>query len=262
VPLLVDSHCHLNFDPLISDLPGVLERARENRIGHMLCVSVTLETFPQVRDIAHAHQNIYASVGVHPNERDGVDPSADDLCRLADDARIVAIGETGLDYYRTEGMVDWQHTRFRRHIQAARTSGKPLIVHTRDAAADTLRIMAEEGAGEAGGVMHCFTESWEVARAALDMNFYISFSGIVTFRNAEALREVARRVPSDRLLVETDAPYLAPVPFRGKSNEPGYVRYVAEYIAALRGEPIEDVTEYTTDNFFKLFRAAQPVTGV
>ncbi len=256
--LLVDSHCHLNFDPLVSDLPAVLGRARDNGVGHMLCVSVTLEAFPQIRDLAGAHSNIYASVGVHPNEKAGRDPTVEDLTGLAADPRIVAIGETGLDYYRTAGTVDWQQERFRRHIRAAKATGKPLIIHTRDAAADTVRIMAEEGAGAAGGVMHCFTESWEVARAALDMNFYISFSGIVTFRNAEALRDVARQVPTDRLLVETDAPYLAPVPFRGKPNEPAYVRYVAECVAGLRGLPFEALAEQTTRNFFDLFRAAQP----
>jgi len=258
VSLLVDSHCHLNFDPLVSDLPAVLGRARDNGVGHMLCVSVTLEAFPQVRDLAGAHSNIYASVGVHPNEKAGRDPTVEDLTGLAADPRIVAIGETGLDYYRTAGTVDWQQERFRRHIRAAKATDKPLIIHTRDAAADTVRIMAEEGAGAAGGVMHCFTESWEVARAALDMNFYISFSGIVTFRNAEALRDVARQVPMDRLLVETDAPYLAPVPFRGKPNEPAYVRYVAECVAGLRGVPFEALAEQTTRNFFELFRAAQP----
>lgn len=253
---LVDSHCHLDFDPLGTDLPAVLERARVNGVQHMLCVSVTLEAFPRVRDIAHAHSHIYASVGVHPNEREGKDPSADELTALASDARIVAIGETGLDYYRIEGDVDWQQNRFRQHIRAARASAKPLIIHTRDAAADTLRIMQEEGAGEIGGVMHCFTESWEVARAALDQNFYISLSGIVTFRNADALREVAKKVPLDRLLVETDSPYLAPVPFRGKTNEPAYVRHVAECLADVRQQPVATIADQTTRNFFSLFRGA------
>lgn len=251
--LLVDSHCHLNFDPLGSDVPSVLARARDNGIGHFLCVSVTLEAFPQVRDLAHAHSNIYASVGVHPNEREGKDPSVEDLVGLADDPRIVAIGETGLDYYRIDGPTDWQQDRFRRHIRAAKATRRPLIIHTRDAAADTLRIMKEEGAEDIGGVMHCFTESWDVARAALDMNFYISLSGIVTFRNADSLREVARQVPIDRLLVETDAPYLAPVPMRGKPNEPAYVKYVAESIASLRGMTFEALAEQTTRNFFTLF---------
>jgi TatD DNase family protein len=253
---LVDSHCHLNFDPLGSDLPAVLERARASEVRQMLCVSVTLEAFPQVLTIAQQHSHIYASVGVHPNEHEGRDPTAEEIVALAQNARVVAIGETGLDYYRTEGALDWQHSRFRQHIRAARASGKPLIIHTRDAAADTLRIMDEEGAGEVGGVMHCFTESWEVARAALDMNFHISFSGIVTFRNAEALRDTARQVPTDRLLIETDAPYLAPVPFRGKPNEPAYVRRVAECLAESRNQSLAVVAERTTDNFFSLFRGA------
>lgn len=257
--LLVDSHCHLDFDALASDLPAVLERARQNGIGHFLCVSVTLEKFPGIRELAHKHPHIYASVGVHPNEKEGADPSTEQLIELANDPRVVAIGETGLDYFRTEGALDWQQNRFRRHIQASRMTGKPLIIHTRDASADTLRLMQEERAAEVGGVMHCFTESWEVARAALDMNFYISFSGIVTFRNADALREVALKVPADRLLVETDAPYLAPVPFRGKTNEPAYVRHVAEFLANLRAEPLEKLTEQTTRNFFQLFKAAKPV---
>jgi TatD DNase family protein len=253
---LVDSHCHLNFDPLISDLPAVLDRAQANGVREMLCVSVTLEAFPQVRDLAHRHAHIYASVGVHPNERGGQEPSAGDLVALAGDPRVVAIGETGLDYYRSEGDLEWQRDRFRQHIRAARASGKPLVVHTRDAAADTLQLMRKEGAGEVGGVMHCFTESWDVAREALDMNFYISLSGIVTFRNAEALRATARQVPGDRLLIETDAPYLAPVPYRGKTNEPAYVRHVAECLADVRGELLSAVADRTTRNFFDLFRNA------
>lgn len=253
---LVDSHCHLNFDSLASDLPAVLERARLNGVGHMLCVSVTMETFPQVHSIALDHPHVYASVGVHPNERAGVDPSVEELIGAAADDRVVAIGETGLDYYRIDGATDWQQARFRRHIQAARKSKKPLIVHTRDAAADTLKLMQEENAAEVGGVMHCFTENWDVARAALDMNFYISFSGIVTFRNAESLRAVARQVPADRLLIETDSPYLAPVPMRGKTNEPAYVRHVAEYLAGVRGESLESLAARTTANFFTLFPAA------
>lgn len=229
----------------------------------MLCVSVTLESFPEIRAIAGAHANIYASVGVHPNERDGRDPTRDELVALANDDRVVAIGETGLDYFRSKddvgGDMSWQQQRFRAHIQAARTARKPLIIHTREAADDTLRLMREERAGEAGGVMHCFTESWEVARAALDLGFYISLSGIVTFRNAEALREVAKQVPADRLLIETDSPYLAPVPFRGKSNEPAFVRHVAECVAGLRGVSLEELADRTTRNFFDLFRAAVPV---
>ena len=254
---LVDSHCHLNFEPLNAELPAVLTRANASGVSHMLCVSVTLESFPAVQAIAHAHDHIYASVGVHPNERDGEDPSVEALCALAADARVVAIGETGLDYFRSQGDMGWQQERFRRHIRAARAARKPLIIHTRDAAADTLRIMQEEGAGEIGGVMHCFTESWEIARAALDLNFCISFSGIVTFKNAEALRDVARQVPAERILVETDSPYLAPVPYRGKTNEPSYVRQVAECVATVRSEPLAAVAAQTTKNFFDLFTHAR-----
>ena len=256
---LVDSHCHLNFEPLNAGLEDVLQRARDNGVGHMLCVSVTLETFPEIRTLARSHPHVFASVGVHPNETEGREPAIDDLVNLADDKRVVAIGETGLDYFRSQGDMSWQQERFRRHIRAAKQSGKPLIIHTREAADDTLRIMREEGAGAIGGVMHCFTESWEVARAALDLNFHISFSGIVTFRNADALREVARQVPDDRLLIETDAPYLAPVPFRGKTNEPAFVRHVAECLANLRQSDMDSIADITTRNFFALFRHAVPV---
>ncbi len=256
---LVDSHCHLNFEPLHNTLDDVLRHARDNGVGHMLCVSVTLETFPEIRALAHAHPHIFASVGVHPNEREGQEPTVDELVDLAKDNRVVAIGETGLDYYRSQGDMAWQQERFRRHIRAAKKSDKPLIIHTRDAAADTLRIMREEGAADIGGVMHCFTESLQVAHEALDLNFYISFSGIVTFRNADALREVAKMVPTDRLLVETDAPYLAPMPFRGKTNEPAYVRHVAECLANVRQASLESIAESTTQNFFRLFRTAKAV---
>ncbi len=222
----------------------------------MLCVSVTLEAYPEIQRLAHQHANIFASVGVHPNETEGRDPTVDELVTLAHDARVVAIGETGLDYYRSQGDMTWQQQRFRHHIRAAKKCGKPLIIHTRDAALDTLRIMREEGAGDIGGVMHCFTESEEVARAALDLNFYISFSGIVTFRSAEALRAVAKIVPSDRLLIETDSPYLAPVPFRGKTNEPAFVRHVADCLATVRELPMVSIAEITTRNFFTLFKHA------
>lgn len=256
-PPLVDSHCHLNFEPLGASIDGVLHNARANGVAHMLCVNVTIETFAQVRAVAHRYIDVSASVGVHPNERDVHEPTIDELVDLATDARVVAIGETGLDYYRSQGDFSWQHERFRRHIRAAKRCRKPLIIHTRDAASDTLRIMAEEGAGEVGGVMHCFTESWEIARQALDQGFHISFSGIVTFRNAGTLREVARQVPLGRLLVETDAPYLAPVPHRGKTNEPAFVRYVAECIAEVRGQDLATVAAATTENFFGLFSAAR-----
>lgn len=254
--LLVDSHCHLDFPDLAANLDALLDGMKENGVGHALCVSVNLEDFPRVQALAEAHANLYASVGVHPDYENLAEPQAAQLAVLARHPRIVAIGETGLDYFRLKGDLEWQRERFRQHIRAARASGKPLIIHTRAAAADTLRIMAEEGADAVGGVMHCFTESWEVAQQAMEMNFYISFSGIVTFRNAAALKDVARRIRLDRMLVETDSPYLAPVPHRGKLNQPAYVRYVAQEIAALRGIDMREVATATTENFFNLFKAA------
>lgn len=251
--MLVDSHCHLDFPELAGDLPGVLATMRENDVGAALCVSVTLEDFPKVLALAEQHENLYASVGVHPDYPDLREPSAAELVELAQHPKVVAIGETGLDYYRLTGDLEWQRERFRVHIRAARRARKPLIIHTRAAAADTLRLMREEGAGEAGGVMHCFTESWEVAEGALAMGFYISFSGIVTFKSAKDLKEVARRVPLDRLLVETDSPYLAPVPHRGRTNQPGWVIHVAEEVARLHEIPFSEVATQTTANFYKLF---------
>ena len=255
--MLVDSHCHLDFPELAEQTESVLARMRDNGVTHALCVSVTLEAFPQVRALAERHSNIYASVGVHPDYPDVPLITEATILALADHPRIVAIGETGLDYYRIQGEREWQRERFRTHIRSARRCGKPLIVHTREAAEDTLRIMKEEGADQPGGVMHCFTGSWDEARAAIDLGFHISFSGIVTFKNAGALREVARKMPLDRMLVETDAPYLAPVPFRGKTNEPALVRYVAEAIAQERGVPLERIAEATSLNFFRLFRIEQ-----
>lgn len=257
--LLVDSHCHINFDPLGQELEQVLQRAREHGVGHMLCVAVNIEDFPEVRALAQTHDNVFASVGVHPNHQHDHEPSVEELVTLASGDEVVAIGETGLDYFRNAGDMAWQHERFRKHIAAARQCGKPLIIHTRDAKEDTLRIMEEEGAAEAGGVMHCFVEDRETAKRALDMGFYISFSGIVTFKSAQELREVAKQVPADRMLVETDCPYLAPVPFRGKTNEPAFVKYVAECVAELRGETLAQLTENTTRNFFKLFGTARQV---
>ena len=254
---LVDSHCHLDFPELAGQLESVFALMRENQVERALCVSVTLEDFPRVRRLAEVHAHIYASVGVHPDHEGIAAVTAGELVRLADHPRVVAIGETGLDYFRLKGDLEWQRERFRTHIRAARECGKPLIIHSREAAADTLRIMAEEGAGETGGVMHCFTESWEVAEAAIAMGFYVSFSGIVTFKNAKALKEVARRVPLEKLLVETDAPYLAPMPHRGKTNQPGYVRHVAEEIARLKGVTLDRVADSTTENFFKLFNVAR-----
>jgi TatD DNase family protein len=252
--MLVDSHCHLDFPELAERLDDVLHRMHENGVSHALCVSVTLEDFPRIREIAERHANIYATVGVHPDHSDAGAVNADELVQLAQHPKVLAIGETGLDYFRLKGDLEWQRERFRTHIRAARACGKPLVVHTRAAAADTVRILTEERAGETGGVMHCFTESWETAQAALDLGLYISFSGIVTFKNARELQEVARKVPLDRLLVETDAPYLAPVPHRGKTNEPAYVRHTAEAIARLRDTPFSEIAERTSRNFRTLFK--------
>jgi TatD DNase family protein len=252
--MLVDSHCHLDFPELTARLDSILALMRENEVTHALCVSGTLEDFPKVKALAEKHAHLFASVGVHPDYEDLPVVTADQLADLADHPKVVAIGETGLDYYRLTGDLEWQRERFRTHIRAARQCTKPLIVHTRAAAEDTIRIMREEGAEQSGGVMHCFTESWEVARAALDLGFYISFSGIVTFKNAAALKEVAKKVPLDRVLVETDSPYLAPVPYRGKTNEPGLVKHVAEEVARLKGLSFEQIASATSNNFFNLFK--------
>ena len=255
--MLVDSHCHLDFPELQADFPAVLANMRANGVTHALTISTTLETFAAVLGVARSQPNVWCSAGVHPDERrDGREADLAELLGMADDPKVVAIGETGLDYYRVEGDTEWQRERFRIHIRAARECGKPLVIHTREAAEDTLRIMREERAGEVGGVMHCFTETWETAQAALDLGFHISFSGIVTFKNAAALREVAKQVPLDRLLVETDSPYLAPVPYRGKVNRPGWVKFVAEGVASLRGVEFDELAAATTANFFRLFRAA------
>jgi TatD DNase family protein len=251
--MFVDSHCHLDFPQLVERKDEILALMRQNNVDAALCVSVTLEAFPNVLALAHAHDNLYASVGVHPDNADCEEPDVARLLALADDPRVVAIGETGLDYYWHKDKPEWQRERFRNHIRAARQCGKPLIIHTRDSAEDTLRLMREEGADVPGGVMHCFTETREVAEAALDLGFYISFSGIVTFKNAKALKEVAQFVPMDRMLIETDSPYLAPVPHRGQTNEPGFVRHVAEHIADLRGVTLDVVAQHTTENFRKLF---------
>jgi TatD DNase family protein len=257
--MLVDSHCHLDFPELRADLAGVMSRMSDNGVTHALTISTTLETFPAVREVARSQSNLWCTAGVHPDERrDGREASVDELVDMAADPKVVGIGETGLDYFRVEGDTEWQRERFRIHIRAARRCGKPLVIHTRASAEDTLRIMREENAREVGGVMHCFTETWDVAKAAMDEGFHISFSGIVTFKNAKDLKEVARRVPMDRMLVETDSPYLAPVPHRGQSNQPAFVRHVAEEIAALRGIALEEVARATTQNFFGLFRHARP----
>jgi TatD DNase family protein len=252
--MLIDSHCHIDFEEYAGRIPQILGDMARNQVTHALCVCVNLADFPRVLALAESHSQFFASVGVHPDQVEDASPKVNDLVLRARHAKIVAIGETGLDYYRQNGDLEWQRARFRTHIRAARECGKPLIIHTREAGEDTLRIMREEGASQAGGVMHCFTETLELARAAIELNFYISFSGIVTFKNALAIKEVAKSVPLERMLVETDSPYLAPVPQRGKTNQPGWVRHVAEEIARLRGIPFEAVAEATTANFFRLFK--------
>ena len=253
---LVDSHCHLDMLDLAphgGELAPVLAHARSQGVCHMLCVSIDMETLPAMLRLVEPLADVSASAGVHPNEQHGVEPEVDDLVRLSHLPKVVAIGETGLDYFRVEGEPEWQRERFRRHIAAARLARKPLIVHSRDAFRDTLRILDDERARDAGGVMHCFTGTWLQARRVLDLGFYVSFSGIVTFNSARDIREAATKVPLERMLIETDSPYLAPVPHRGRSNHPGYVRHVAECIAGLRGIPVEEVAAATTANFQRLF---------
>ena len=257
--MLVDSHCHLDrldLSEFSGSLDAALKNATEHGVGHMLCVCIDLEHFSDVLAPAIQHNNIFASVGVHPTHTGGQEPSAHDLVELANHERVVAIGETGLDYYYSKGDLEWQRDRLRVHIDAAKQTQKPLIIHMRDATDDTLAILKEESADKAGGVMHCFVEDWETAKRALDLGFYISFSGIVTFKNAIALKEVATKAPLDMILVETDSPYLAPTPFRGKTNQPAYVKYVAEHVAELRGMKTTELIDATTNNFFKLFRHA------
>lgn len=252
---LVDSHCHLDT---LTDVDAILAHAEKEGVGHMLCVCITLKDFPRMLELVKQHSHLSATVGLHPNEQDIVaEPTADELVLLSQDEKIVGIGETGLDYFRSQGDLEWQRDRFRQHIRAAKLVNKPLIVHTRQAKEDTIRIMREEDAASASGVMHCFTEDWEMAQQALDMGFYISFSGIVTFKNAAIIQDVAKRAPLDRILIETDSPYLAPNPHRGKANEPAYVRYVADFIAEIRGLEVLEVARHTTENFFTLFKGAK-----
>ena len=253
---LVDSHCHLDrldLTALGGDIVDVMANARQLDVNQMLCVAINLALWPDMMALVEQFDNVYASVGVHPNEDEGEDPTVERLVQLAAHPKVIAIGETGLDYFRSEGDVEWQRERFRRHIAAAKQTGKPLIIHSRDAQPDTLNIMAKEGADQVGGIMHCFVDDWHTAQRAIELNFVISFSGIVTFKTATELKEVARQCPLDKMLVETDAPYLTPVPYRGKSNQPGYTRYVAEHIAELKGITLEEVANATTDNFFRLF---------
>ena len=255
--MLVDSHCHLNFPELLANLPAIKQSMQDNQVGHALCISVTLPDFPQVLALADQNENFYASVGVHPDYEDIQEPTVDELIKLANHPKVIAIGETGLDYFRLTGDLEWQRTRFRTHIRAAIATGKPLVIHTRNSPEDTLRIMREENAQQVGGVMHCFTESLDVALEAIALGFYISFSGIITFKNAQTIKEVAKHVPLDRILVETDSPYLAPTPYRGKTNQPSYVKHVAEEVANLRGISFDELAAATTENFFRLFKHAK-----
>lgn len=260
--MFVDSHCHLSFPELKARLDGIVAEMAAGEVGAALCICTAMEEFPEVLSVADSQPHFWASVGVHPDTENMTEPSVEDLCRHARNPKVVAIGETGLDYYRLEGRslaeMEWQRERFRVHIRAARQAGLPLIIHTRSASEDTLRLMAEEGADQAGGVFHCFTETREVARAALDMGFLISFSGILTFKNAAELREVARMVPLDRCLIETDSPFLAPVPHRGKTNTPAYVPLVAAELARQKGLSVEEVAQATTQNFERLFNLSLP----
>lgn len=252
--MLVDSHCHLDFPDFTGKEQEFIDLMTANQVGHALIAGVTLERFPAVLALAERFPQFYAAVGVHPDtEGEAAEPDIDTLVRLSQHSKVVAIGETGLDYYRLTGDLEWQRERFRVHIRAAKLTGKPLIIHTREAAADTLRLLREEDAGQVGGVFHCFTETTEIAAAALDLGFHISLSGIVTFKNALQIKEVAQFVPLERLLVETDAPYLAPVPFRGKLNHPALVRHVADEIARLRTIPFDELMAATTANFNRLF---------
>ena len=256
---LIDSHCHLDFDGLSNRLPEVLAAMNANDVGGCMTIGVTLEEASQVLAIAEAHDQVFASVGVHPEYADHQEPDVDTLCALAQHPKVLAIGETGLDYHWHKDRPEWQRERFRVHIRAAKAMKKPLVIHTREAAEDTLAILKEEGASEVGGILHCFTESLAVAEAAIALGFYISISGIVSFKKAEQVHEVARSIPLDRLLVETDSPYLAPVPYRGKPNEPAYVKHVAEAIADLRQISYAEVAEASSHNFLRLFPASASV---
>lgn len=257
--MFVDSHCHLDFPEYANQVPALLERMKAAGVTHAMCISVDMPDFPNVLALVKAHENLFATVGTHPDYENTPEPSEDQLVELANHPKILAIGETGLDYYRigdrTYDQMEWQRERFRTHIRAAKRANKPLIIHTRSASEDTIRILKEEGGGQVAGVMHCFTETWDVAQAAMELGFYISFSGIVTFKNAKELQETCKKVPLDRMLIETDAPFLAPIPHRGKINEPAWVSHVGEFIANLRGIPVEELAHATTHNFKTLFKA-------
>lgn len=256
VSQLVDSHCHLDrldLTPYEGDLGRAIAAARDVGVDHMLCVAISLGKLPDVIGIAEQYDGVHASVGVHPLQESDADVTVEELAALADHPKVVAIGETGLDYFYDKDRAEEQQVQFIKHMQAARVARKPVIIHTRDAQEDTLKIIRDEGDVDQGGVLHCFTESWDMASQALDMNYYISLSGIVTFNSASELREVAKKIPLDRLLIETDSPYLAPVPFRGKKNEPKYVAEVARFLAELRGISVEELAQITRENYFKLF---------
>ncbi|MCG7983121.1 MAG: TatD family hydrolase [Candidatus Thiodiazotropha lotti] len=257
--MLVDSHCHLDrvaLDHYANDFSQFVTSTLDGGISHMLCVSIDLESWPSMVSLVESYPQISVSVGVHPNDRERHDPTPDELVELAQHPKVVAIGETGLDYFHGKGDLDWQRNRFRQHIEAAKQAELPLIIHTRDAREDTLSIMQSQGADRAGGVMHCFTENWSMAEQALEMGFFISFSGIITFKNAADLREVVKQVPMQQLLIETDSPYLAPVPYRGKPNQPIYVHQVAECVAEIKGVSVEHVAAQTTENYYRCFPLA------
>lgn len=258
--MFIDSHCHLDrldLTPFHGEFALLMREAEMQRVRYMLCVSIDLESYPGMRLLVDGYDNVSVSVGVHPNEHVSEEPSVEKLVILAKDGKVVAVGETGLDYYRSSGSLDWQRERFRQHIRAAKLVGKPLIVHSREAREDTIKLLREESADEVGGVFHCFTEDWETARRVLDLGFFISFSGIVTFRSAQSIQDVARKIPEDRFLIETDSPYLAPIPFRGKPNYPFYVKHVAQCIADLRGVSLDRVADLSSDNFYRLFSTAR-----
>lgn len=251
--VFIDSHCHVNFPELSEDYTDIAVRMAQNRVKMALCVSVNLPDWDGLMRMVEREPTLWASVGVHPDYENEIEPTVQDLLSRAKHPKVVAIGETGLDYFRLTGDLDWQRARFRTHIQAARQAKLPLIIHTRQACEDTVRILREEDADKAGGVMHCFTESWEMAQQCMELGFYISFSGIVTFKNARDLQETAKKMPMDRLLIETDSPYLAPVPHRGKRNDPSLVVHVAEKIAELKGVPVQAIADASTENFYRLF---------
>jgi len=252
--MLIDSHCHLN---LLAEQEGgieaALERAKDNRVEHLLCIGIDKASSQEVLSLAKTHAHLSASIGIHPNVDNTENYTIDELIETAGHDQVIAIGETGLDYFRSEGDLSWQRERFSYHIEAGKQLKKPLIIHTREARNDTMDMLESEGAEKAGGIIHCFTENWETAKRALDIGFYVSLSGIVTFKNAKELQDVAKKIPLDRMLIETDSPYLAPVPHRGKPNQPAFVKHVAEFLAELRGESVETIAQVTTENFYRLF---------